>query len=479
MSFSEAAAMRVRLLLAGVWALIIASLFHDPWSPVLTGPDSPIGPLALDSVGCVAVQNHCWRGSAYPIGAPLFWGLILPVLVAVLFLFGHELWRRICPLSLFSQVARRFDWVRRRPAVNPDAPASVRRRAARVRPDSWLARHHLSLQFGLFYLALCGRILFVNSHRLSLALFMLAFIVAAVVVGFLYDGKTWCHYFCPVAPVEAFYTGPRGLIASKAHVRSNPAVKVSQSMCRTAGATGEGDKSACVACTAQCIDIDAERVYWLGLMQPSRQRLYYGYAGLVLAYFAYYYLYAGGWGYYLSGFWSHEPAQHAHLLDPGLAHPLLLFGQALTPPKLLAVPLVLGIGALGGYGLGCGLEAMLARRLDRAPGAGLDREILRHRCFSLTTFAVFNFFFAFSGYNFRVMLPAPLPTYVPVALCGFSALWLYRTWHRHPDLYSQEVLEQKRLLRERQAVHRRSGASAVAASAQAPLRRFSESGRAG
>lgn len=444
MQFPEVSALRTRQMLAGLWLVILVSLFHDPWSPVITAPDSPVGPLAAEAHHCVAVQNHCAHSHSYPIGAPVFWGLLLPLLIAVLFLFGHEFWRRICPLSFFSQLGRSLDRLRRRRPWSRSGTVPAQVRAPKVTPDSWLGRHHLSLQFGLFYVALCGRILFVNSHRLSLALFMLAFIVAAAVVGFLYDGKSWCQYVCPVAPVEAFYTGPRGLFGSKAHVKRDPAVKVSQSMCRTVASPGAPEKSACVACKANCIDIDAEKTYWLSLMQPDRQRLYYGYAGLVVAYFAYYFLYAGNWAYYFSGLWSHEADQHAHLLDSGFAVGLglVVAGHTLILPKLLAVPLVLGGGALGGYALGRLGEALLARRL-RAGDEPLSREMLRHRCFTLTTFAIFNFFFVFGGYNLRALLPAPLAAYIPVALSALSALWLYRTWHRHPDAYSREVIEQK------------------------------------
>ncbi len=444
MPFSESSALRARQALAGIWLAVILSLFHDPWSPVLTAPDSPVGPLALEAHHCVTVQNHCTHSHSYPIGAPVFWGLLLPLLIAVLFLFGHELWRRVCPLSFFSQLGRSLDRLRRRRPWSRSGTVPAQVKAPRVAADSWLGRHHLSLQFGLFYVALCGRILFVNSQRLSLALFMLAFIVAAAVVGFLYDGKSWCQYICPVAPVEAFYTGPRGLFGSRAHVKPDPSVKVSQSMCRTVASPGAPEKSACVACKTNCIDIDAEKTYWLTLMQPDRQRLYYGYAGLVLAYFAYYFLYSGSWAYYFSGLWSHEADQHAHLLDSGFAVGLGLVvgGHTLILPKLLAVPLVLGGGALAGYGLGRLAEALAARRLIRAERP-LGREQLRHRCFTLTTFTIFNVFFVFGGYNLRALLPTPIASYIPVLLCGLSALWLHRTWHRHPDDYSREVMAQR------------------------------------
>lgn len=440
MSFAEAKAFRVRQVLAGVWLAIIASLFIDPFTPLLTGPDSPLPVLAPSADHCVLVQGHCVASTAYPLGAPLYWGLLLPLLIATLFLFGHELWRRVCPLSFFSQIGRNLGLVRRRRTAPRGGAMPASPRPAKVRAESFLARHHFTLQLLIFFLSLCARILFVNADRLFLALFMLAFIIAALIVGFLYDGKAWCQYFCPVAVVEEFYTGPRGLFASRAHVRSNPASKVTQSMCRTLPAEGEVERSACVACVSHCIDIDAEKSYWLSLMTPRKQRLVYGYAGLVFAYFGYYYLFAGNWWYYLSGIWSHESWSASHLWASGL----YVFGHPLPLPKLIAVPLVLAAGLWGGMGLGSWLEARLLAWQSARGSQGLSPEIVRHRCFTVTVVAVFNGFFVFAGHNFLYMLPMPLPVYLPALLCGISGMWLYRTWRRTPEAYSAEVIEQKR-----------------------------------
>jgi len=437
MAFSERVALRTRQGLAGLWLVIILSLFHDPFTPALTVPDSPLPLFATRPGACVTVQHHCVSDGVHALGTTLYWGILLPLLIAVIFLFGHEFWRRVCPLSFFSQFARSLGMVRRRRPWQSTGSVSAAR-PAKVRPDSFLARHHLQLQFGLFYLALCARILFVNSSRLALAVFLLSFIAGAVLVGFLYDGKTWCQYFCPVAPAEEFFTGPRGLFASQAHQPRDPSLKISQSMCRTLASDTAPEKSACVACKANCIDIDAEKTYWAGLMEPRRQQLTYGYAGLVIGYFLYYYLYSGNWHYYLSGIWTYEP----HALSRAFAPGLYLGGVALGLPKLLAVPLVLGGVALLVYKGGQTVEVLLGRWLQRR-GTPVAPEVLRHRCFTLTTFLIFNLFFVFAGYNVRQHLPQPLPTYLPVALGVLSAFWLQRTWHRSGATYTQEVKAQK------------------------------------
>lgn len=189
MAFSERVAMRTRQTLAGLWLVIIISLFHDPLTPALSQPDSPLPLFARDPEACIRVQDHCVREVSHAIGSPMYWGILLPLLISVLFLFGHEFWRRVCPLSYFSQLARNFDMVRRRQPWKKSGSVSASR-PAKVRPDSFVAKHHLHIQFGLFYLALVARILFVNSSRLALGLFLLSFIVGAILVGFLYDGKS-------------------------------------------------------------------------------------------------------------------------------------------------------------------------------------------------------------------------------------------------------------------------------------------------
>jgi polyferredoxin len=57
----------------------------------------------------------------------------------------------------------------------------------------------------------------VNSDRLLLGLFLLLTIASAITVGFLYGGKTWCNYICPMAPVQMVYSEPSGLLTSVAH----------------------------------------------------------------------------------------------------------------------------------------------------------------------------------------------------------------------------------------------------------------------
>jgi hypothetical protein len=266
------------------WLLIIASLLYDPWTSALTAPEHPWSPLRLPET-CILVQGKCLSEQPYPLGTTLFWRAIVPAAIFILLVFGHELWRRICPLSFLSQIPRALGWQRQFKRENKKT-GKVRYELAKVDPNSWLGRNYSYVQFGWLFLGLCGRILFFNADRLVLAGWLLFTVFAAIAVGYWYGGKSWCQYFCPMAPVQSIYSEPGGLLSSKAHTSEQ---LITQSMCRTVLPDGK-EQSACVACQNPCIDIDAERTYWNSLNQAETSFLRYGYVGLVIGYFGYYYL---------------------------------------------------------------------------------------------------------------------------------------------------------------------------------------------
>ncbi|MBR8835497.1 MAG: EF-hand domain-containing protein [Stigonema ocellatum SAG 48.90 = DSM 106950] len=430
-NISERQIHRVRWVLSIGWLILIVSLFYDPITSWLTYPENTLSPLKINLENCVIVQGSCLKETPYALGAPIFWGVIVPSSIFILLVFGHEFWRRICPLSFISQIPRALKWQRQKKNVTQKTD-KVKNELVKVAKNSWLFRNAIYLQCGLFFLGLCSRILFVNSNRLALGIFLLGTIVAAIVVGYLYGGKSWCHYFCPMAPVQKIYGEPRGLLNSTAHEGDQQ--KITQSMCRTLSKDGK-ELSACVACNSHCMDIDAERSYWENITQPDQQWLYYSYVGITIGYFAYYYLYAGNWNYYTSGVWAHEENQWATLLKPGL----YLFGQAIPIPKLVTVPLTLGIFALGGYWVGKSIEKRYKAHLLRKRRAA-SPEIIRHRIFTVSTFFIFNFFFIFAGRNYIRLLPNFLQYIFPILIATCSTLWLYRTWGRGRDLYLREGL---------------------------------------
>lgn len=424
----------IRWILTTGWLLIIASLFYDPWSAALTEPGHPWSPLRL-SEACVPVQDRCLVEQPYPLGTTIFWGAVVPSGIFILLVFGHELWRRICPLSFLSQIPRALGLQRQIARLNPRT-GERRLQLAKVPADSWLARHYSAVQFGWLFAGLCGRLLFFNADRLVLAAWLLGTIAVAMAVGWLYGGKAWCQYFCPMAPVQSVFSAPSGLLGSKAHLSEQP---ITQSMCRTALPDGS-EQSACVACQQPCIDIDAERMYWARI--PTRASAFerYGYVGLVLGYFLYHYLYAGNWDYYFTGIWVRQSDQLSTLLNPGL----FLFGRAIAIPRLVAVPLVLGVFTWLGLVVGRWIEAGTRRRerrlAARTGATPLPPEQLRHRIFVVATFLVFNVFFLFAGRPLLLLLPAWVQFLFDGLLVTLSTLWLVQAWRRNPELYSRENL---------------------------------------
>ncbi|MBE9041625.1 4Fe-4S binding protein [Oscillatoriales cyanobacterium LEGE 11467] len=247
---SERTMHSVRWMLVIGWLLLIISLFYDPISPILTDPRNLMSPWHDPALyRCIKVQGTCLEEHLYPLGARIFWGTIVPSGIAIVFVLGHEFWRRICPLYFFSQIPRALGW---QPKLN-------------IQKNQWLLKNHLYVQFAFLFVGLSCRILFVNSDRRILGCFLIGTILAAIAVVFLYGGRSWCHYVCPFGLVQTIFTGTRGLLGSQAHTVSDR--MVTQSMCRTIDPITKKDKPACIGCKSPCLDIDAERAYWQDLGQ--------------------------------------------------------------------------------------------------------------------------------------------------------------------------------------------------------------------
>lgn len=421
------------------WALLIASLFYDPFSAVLTHPKSDWSPLsdgvlavAQDPAQCVDAQGYCVPLlPAYPIALRVFWGMVIPSAIFIVFVFGHEFWRRVCPLYFFSQLPRAL-------GLQP---------LLKIEQNQWLQNNHLYLQFGLFFLGITARILVINSVRPVAGLFFMLTLLSAAGVVTIYGGRSWCHYVCPFGMVQSVFTGPKGLLGKSAHT-AKP-FTLTQSTCRTVGADGV-EQSACVSCKSACMDIDAEQSYWTQLYKPGRRLVQYGYLGLVVGYFCYYGLYAGTFSYYFSGVWSHEMGAIAALTYPGF----YVFGQEVAIPKLVAAPLTLAAFAMASYWLCTGLERFyrgyLKRRLSaqQIEDESVPEKSL-HRVFSVCTFLAFNLFFVYGGRPEILRSPLTIQFAFQTLIAVVSSLWLYRVWGRSRTLYEKEGLmdRQRRQLR--------------------------------
>lgn len=393
------------------WLILIFSLFYDPISAQLTAPNQVFA--ATTSNDCFQFQGECRPLSPYPLGARIFWGMVLPLIILTLLIFGHEAWRRMCPLSFLSQIPRALGW----------------QRQAVIEENSWLGRNALSVQFGLLFIGLNLRLLLVNSDRLLLGIFLLLTILTAITVGFLYDGKTWCNYFCPMAPVHIVYSEPSGLLGSKAHTA--PPKSITQSMCRTIDSEGR-EKSACVACRLGCMDVDAERSYWETVRQPDRKLLYYAYPGLVLGFYLYFWLYSGNWNFLSAGVWN-ETHHLATLLSPGF----FIAGRAIAIPKLIAVPLTLTLTSGATYAIGLWVEKFFKHR-NRRLKYPLSGEQVQSRTFAVAAFLAFNLLFFLGVRPTLGYFPLLVQNLIVWAAVVLSSLWLVKTWQRSAERYGRE-----------------------------------------
>jgi hypothetical protein len=391
------------------WLLLIASLFYDPISAQWTAP----GHRFAASQNCALFQGQCLPLTPYPMGARIFWGMVLPIVIFTLLLLGHEAWRRICPLSFLSQIPRSLGI--QRPYI--------------IDENSWLARHALTVQFYLLFLGLNLRLLLVNSDRRLLGIFLCVTILAAITVGFLFAGKTWCHYFCPMAPVQMIYSEPSGLLGSKAHLA--PPKTITQSMCRTVNHAGQ-EQSACVACKAGCMDINAEANHWENIRQPDRKLIYYAYIGLVIGFYAYFGLYSGNWNFLTAGVWN-ETNQIGTLLAPGF----FIAGQAIAIPKLIAVPLTLTVFSGATYGIGLWAEKTY-KRYNRQLNRPISTEQVQSRTFAITSFLAFNLLFFLGVQPTLGYLPTTVQNLLSWLAIVVSSLWAVKTWKRSVQRYTRE-----------------------------------------
>ena len=388
----------------------------------MSDPDNLLSPfgdriitLADDPTQCVKVQGICLPEKPYPMGTRIFWGMIVPTAIAIVFVLGHETWRRICPLYFLSQIPRAL-------GLKPKL---------QINKNQWLQRNYYYVQFALLFIGLNFRILFINSNRIVFGSFLLMTIFSAVTVVWLYGGRSWCHYVCPFGMVQTVFTGPRGLLDSQAH--QAPPRSITQSMCRTVDSNSGSEISACINCKSSCLDIDSEKSYWSNLSQPGRKLIQYGYLGLVSGYFAYYYLYAGNFNYYFSGAWTHEENQLQTLFKPGF----YLLDSSIPIPKLIAVPLTFAWFVIVSCGVCRYLEKALFSYLKQH-NPNISRIQALHKFFSLCTFIAFNTFFIYGGRPEILRLPLWMQWIFNALVILVSTLWLYRTWNRSFELYTQE-----------------------------------------
>ena len=340
-------------------------------------------------------------------GNRLIWTVCIAALPFFWMTAGYHVWRRICPLAVAGQLGR-----------------IVGRPGAR-KMGEWMAANYLYVQLALMIVALTLRLVATNGSADWLAGFLGAVVVAAIVTSFIYGGKTWCNFLCPVGLVEKIHTEPARSATGR------PSELTSQC-------------TPCVACKKHCPDIDLEQGYWKEAQDRPRRVAYFSWPGIVIAFYVYYYLAAGTWDEYFSGRWTYERDLPSRMLEPGFT-----FAPAI--PRIVAAPLTLiAFGAVSFIVFATIEKLILGARANReltVEATPDQREALatrvRHGMLAFAGLVAFNAFYCFAGQPTLQKLPHWVVTGWGLIVVFSSTAMFMRRLGRREDQYVQEKFAQK------------------------------------
>jgi hypothetical protein len=312
----------------------------------------------------------------------VFWTMLLPLLPVGIVLMGFHAWRSVCPLAFFGAIGTRLN------------------RGVQRRVPPWLERWFFPVTFALMLASLVVRLVATNGDPLWLSGLLVGLALAALATNTIYTGKTWCNFVCPVGFVERVYTEPRSLT-------SGP-----NSLCHP-----------CTACKLHCPDIDQENAYWKDVMSAGRRLAIYAFPGLVLGFYAYYWLRHGDWEAYFDGRWTRHPVDLDLVLGQG-------FFFAPRVPAVVAATLTLVAFSAASYWILRLVEHGVRRVVGNA-------ERSRHLGIALAAFAAFNLFYVFAGAPSLRRLPGGTRAVAFLApLVG--TLFLLKRWQRTPERFIGE-----------------------------------------
>lgn len=351
--------------------------------------------VALVVFIAIPVFAHMMQGLA----GRVVWTMAVASLPLFIVLVGYHRWRRICPLAFFAQIPVRL----RRPG-----PKKV---------TAWTEGHYYYITLAVFFVSLWLRLVATNGDGHAISVFFVLIILAALIFGAFYTGKTWCNYICPVSFIEKIYTEPHGL-------RETP-----NSQC-----------AKCTACKKFCPDINEENGYWKEIESLPKKFAYFSFPGLVFGFYFYYYLQAGTWDYYFGGRWVDEPNLVHDAFMPG--HDAATAGFFFLPgvPRALASILTLALFALFSYFLFSLLEKLIGGFLRRRD-AELDAGRARHVMFALAAFAAFTIFYTFAGApTLYKYFPWVVPHVFFAVVVLVATYFLVRRLRRNQKTFAEETL---------------------------------------
>ncbi|MBX3159951.1 MAG: cyclic nucleotide-binding domain-containing protein [Deltaproteobacteria bacterium] len=374
------------------------------WAAFTDGGAAPAWATAARVVMVLALAATIPTVLGVAHGNRLVWTIAIAALPFFWMAFGYHVWRRICPLAVAGQVGRLVG------------------RPGQRRMGDWMARNYILVQLGLMTLALTLRLVATNGSDVWLAGFLGAVVAAAIATSFVYGGKTWCNFLCPVGLVEKIHTEPS---------RSAANVGEATSQC-----------APCVACKKHCPDIDLEQGYWKEAAERARRVAYFAWPGIVVAFYTYYFLVDGRWSDYFDGRWAYDRALPSRMFDDGF-----YFAPV---PRLVAAPLTLVAFGAASFALFAAIERVLVgRRLRRLPPGSsgeakqAERVRVRHALLAVCGLVAFNAFYLFAGQPSLRLLPAWVVTAWGLVVVFASTAIFARRVTRSEDKYVQEKFAQK------------------------------------
>jgi len=124
------------------------------------------------------------RGNNF--GTLLFWSVFWPTFIMISLVTIGKMWCAICPLGALSAAAQRFGLNRRFPAK--------------------LAGGIVALVVWIGIVWMVREIFDVSSKGALTGWFFVGFIVAAVVVGFVFRDRSWCQHVCPIGIISGLWS---------------------------------------------------------------------------------------------------------------------------------------------------------------------------------------------------------------------------------------------------------------------------------
>ena len=341
-------------------------------------------------------------------GNRIVWTVAIAALPLFWMTFGYHLWRRICPLAVMGQIGRLLG----RPGTR--------------KMGDWMQKNYLLVQLAIMVACLTLRLLATNGSDAWLAGFLGGVALLAIVTSFVFAGKTWCNFMCPVGLVEKIHTEP------------------------AASAIPSGDMtsqcSPCVACKKHCPDIDLEQGYWKEAGERPRKLVYFAWPGIVVGFYTYYFLARGEWADYFDGRWAYDRDLPARALEPGF-----YFAPAI--PRVVAAPLTLIAFGLASYLVFAAIERLVLanrrRALPDAPTPANDDQRaqlaarVHHGMLALAGLVAFNAFYCFAGQPTLQRLPAWAVTGFGLVVVFASTAMFMRRVSRREDQYVHEKFAQK------------------------------------